>query len=47
VYEAQKPLVDKLLEKVDNLFVYRQFHGKNCREVFDKIIGIFFLISQL
>jgi hypothetical protein len=44
---AQKPLVDKLLNKVDNLFVYRQFRGKNCGEVFDKLIGIIFLISQL
>jgi hypothetical protein len=42
VYEAQKPLVDKLLEKVDNLFVYRHFHGKNCGEVFEELIGFIF-----
>jgi hypothetical protein len=44
---AQNPPVDKHLNKVDNLFVYRQFRGKNCGEIFDKLIGIIFLISQL
>jgi len=29
------------------LFVYRQFHGKNCGEVFRKIVGLFFSISNL
>jgi hypothetical protein len=46
-YLTQKPPVDKRLNKVDNLFVYRQFRGKNCGKVFDKFIGIIFLISQL
>ena len=30
-----KNLAFELGNKVDNLFVYRQFHGKNCGEVFE------------